>query len=88
MRVYLDACSLQRPLDGAMNAAIRPLTDVNRQAVEILVREMGVVDAHRFLNQFRVGAGDYTAERGQWLDSLSLKDIVAEIKAKRRKNAR
>jgi hypothetical protein len=68
-----------------MNAAIRPLAEVNQIATEILIREMGVVDAHRFLSQFRVGSGDYTAERWQWLDGLSLKQIASEIKARRRK---
>ena len=71
-----------------MNAVIRPLTDVNRQAAEILIREMGVVDAHRFLSQFRIGSGDYTKERGQWLNDLSLPDIVSEIKAKKSKARR
>lgn len=46
---------------------------------------MGVVDALRFLSQFRTGSGDYTKERGQWLDDLSLEQIVSEIKAKKRK---
>jgi hypothetical protein len=31
----------------------------------ILVREMGVVAALPFLNQFRAGDGNYTSERGQ-----------------------
>jgi len=69
-----------------MNAVIRPLGEITKQ--EILIREMGPVDAHRFLNQFRVGSGDYTKERGQWLDDLSLQQIVEEIKAKRRKPRR
>jgi hypothetical protein len=46
---------------------------------------MGVVDAHRFLSQFRVASGDYTEERGKWLDDLSLEQIVSEIKVKGRK---
>ena len=71
-----------------MSATIRPLAEVNQKATEILVREMGVVDTQRFLSQFRVGSGDYTAERRQWLDDLSLGQIVAEIKAKRRKPRR
>jgi len=71
-----------------MSATIRPLAEVNQKATEILVREMGVVDTQRFLSQFRVGSGDYTAERGQWLDDLSLEQIVAEIKTKRRKPRR
>ena len=43
-----------------MNAIIRPLAEISQQATEILIREMGTVDAHRFLSQFRVGSGDYT----------------------------
>lgn len=68
-----------------MNAVIRPLAEINQQATEVLIREMGTVDAHRFLSQFRVGSGDYTKERGQWLDNLSLEQIVGDIKGKRRK---
>jgi len=42
----------------------------------------------RFPSQFRIGSGDYTKERGQWLDGLSLEQIVSEIKAKRSKTRR
>ena len=70
-----------------MTAEIRPMIEINQQAANILIREMGVVDALRFLGQFRTGAGDYTKERGQWLDKLSLDEITAEIKAKRQRPA-
>jgi hypothetical protein len=68
-----------------MRAGIRPLAEVTAQGTEILIREMGVVDALRFLNQFPPGSGDYTKERGQWLNRLSLEQIVSEIKAGRKK---
>ena len=71
-----------------MKAKIRPLAEINREAEAILIREMGVVKALRFLNQFRAGSGDYTKERGQWLDDLSLEQIVSEIKSQRRKSRR
>ena len=71
-----------------MNATIRPLAEITQQATTLLIREMGVVDALRFLSQFRVGAGDYTKERGQWLDDLSLEQIASGIKAKRHKPRR
>jgi hypothetical protein len=67
-----------------MSAAIRPLAEVTAQGTEILIREMGVVDALRFLNQLRPGSGDYTKERGRWLNELSLSKIVSEIKAGRK----
>jgi len=64
--------------------AIRPLSELNRQATELLVREMGIADALRFLSQFSSGSGDYTKERDQWLDDLTLQQITSEIKAKRK----
>lgn len=67
-----------------MSVEIRPLSELNQQATEILVREMGVVNALRFLSQFNTGLGDYTKEREQWLDDLSLEQITSEIKAKRK----
>jgi len=71
-----------------MNATIRPLAEITQQATTILIREMGVVDALRFLSQFHAGAGDYTKERAQWLDNLSLEQIASSIKAKRHKPRR
>jgi hypothetical protein len=71
-----------------MNARIRPIAEITEQAMTILAREMGVADAIRFLNQFRPGTGDYTTERSQWLDGLSLDQIVSGIKAKRQKPRR
>src|SRR5205807_887492 len=71
-----------------MSTTIRPLAEITQQATTILIREMGVVDALRFLSQFRTGTGDYTKERGQWLDDLSLEQIAAGIKARRHKPRR
>ena len=70
-----------------MSIEIRPLSEITQQATEVLVREMGVVDALRFLSQFSSGIGDYTQERERWLDDLSLEQITSEIKAKRKKRA-
>jgi hypothetical protein len=73
-----------------MSTAIRPLAEVTLRGTEILIREMGVVDAVRFLNQFRPGSGDYTKERGRWLNKVTLGQLVSEIKAgrKRRRTSR
>jgi hypothetical protein len=67
---------------------MRPLAEITEQAAAILIREMGLVDALRFLNQVSPGSGDYTKERRQWLDELSLGQIASEIKAKRPKRRR
>jgi hypothetical protein len=66
-----------------MSTEAMPLVEINRKATNILFHELGAVDAIRFFNQFSVGEGDYTKERGQWLDGLTLEEIIADIKAKR-----
>ena len=66
-----------------MNLNTHPTTEINQKATQILFQQMGVVDTFRFFNQFTLGSGDYTKERHQWLDYLSLQDIVAEIKTRR-----
>jgi hypothetical protein len=55
-----------------MSAPIRPLAEITAQGTAILIREMGIVDALRFLNQFRPGSGNYTKERQRCLGELSL----------------
>jgi hypothetical protein len=36
----------------------------------------------RFLQQLEVGYGDYTTERHQWLDELTLADFQSYVKQK------
>lgn len=56
---------------------------IRQQGLDALVKALGPVGMVRFLHQFDMGSGDYTQERQQWLESLSLEDILAEIKQKR-----
>ena len=58
----------------------RPLVEITQEANRILSKEIGIVDTVRFVNQFTVGYGDYTAERQQLFADLGLDDIVSEIK--------
>ena len=64
----------------------KPLIEVNQQAIHLLYKELGVVDAVRFLKQFTQGYGNYTQEREIIFANKSLDDIVSEIE-KRRKTA-
>jgi len=64
----------------------KPLIEVNQQAMHLLYKELGVVDAVRFLKQFTQGYGNYTQEREVIFANKSLDDIVSEIE-KRRKTA-
>jgi hypothetical protein len=58
----------------------KPLAEITQEAIRILCEEMGPVDTLRFVNQFTVGYGNYTEERGKLLEGLTVDDIVAEIK--------
>lgn len=52
---------------------------LNQKGFRVLVNALGYVDAIRFLKQFDNGSGDYTHERHQWLDQLSLDDIWTDL---------
>ena len=62
----------------------RPLIEINRQAINLLYKELGVVDAVRFLKQFTQGYGNYTQEREVIFADKSLDDIVSEIEKRRK----
>jgi hypothetical protein len=64
----------------------KPLVEINQLAIALLYKELGVVDAVRFLRQFTQGYGNYTQERELLFGRKSLDEVVSEIK-KRRKPA-
>ena len=53
--------------------------ELNRKGFKALVNALGYTDAIRFVRQFDNGSGDYTEQRHQWLDKLTLEDIWADI---------
>jgi hypothetical protein len=67
-------------------SVIQPIADVTNRAKHVLIQELGVIDTMRFLNQFRMGDGDYTVERESLFKNDSVKSIVADIKAQRKRN--
>lgn len=67
-----------------MSAQLQPLVQLTKRATDALIKEIGIVDTLRFLSQFRTGTGDYTVERPQLFQGMSVKDIISEIKAQRK----
>jgi hypothetical protein len=53
--------------------------ELNRLGYRALMDALGFDGMIRFLRQFEPGQGDYTAERQQRLQNISLDDIFAEI---------
>ena len=64
---------------------MRPLIEVNQEAIHLLYRELGVVDAIRFLRQFTQGYGNYTLEREDMFADKSLENITDEIENQRKR---
>lgn len=67
-----------------MTTCVQPISEVTQRGTDALIKEIGVVDTIRFLNQFRVGSGNYTMDRDKLFEGLSVRDIVNEIKAQRK----
>jgi hypothetical protein len=67
-----------------MTIHVQPIAEVTHHATDTLIREIGVVDTIRFLNQFRAGNGNYTEERKQLFKDMSVKDIITDIKSQRK----
>jgi hypothetical protein len=53
---------------------------LTENGIRVLVKEIGISDTIRFLNQFSVGYGNYTEERDELLGSLTLEEILARMK--------
>ena len=66
-----------------MTLTTMPLNELTTSTIQLLCREIGVVNTVRFIQQFTTGYGNYTAERDQLLGHLTVDEIVAEIKHKR-----
>ncbi len=67
-----------------MITEVKPLVEINHQALRLLYRELGVVNAVRFLRQFTTGFGDYTQERDDLFGKKTLEEIVGEIERQRK----
>ena len=63
-----------------MNVQVKPLSEITRHAIDLLSKEMGIVDTVRFLSQFTTGYGDYTVEREALFQDLTLDEILATLK--------
>ncbi len=60
------------------------MANISQTARRALLRELGPINTVRFLNQFRMGSGDYTVEREQWLAGYTVEQIAQELQQKDR----
>lgn len=67
-----------------MTTEVKPLVEINQQAIRLLYQELGATNAVRFLKQFTAGFGDYTKERDVLFGNKTLDEIVSEIEQRRK----
>jgi hypothetical protein len=51
--------------------------EFERRTLDAIQREFGLGGVARFIMTYRSGRGDYTTDRHQWLEKLSIEDIAA-----------
>ena len=62
------------------------LTEIRQQGYKALIDALGVAGTLRFLQQLEVGYGDYTKERHQCLNQLTIDDFRSYVKQKKLNN--
>lgn len=66
-----------------MTVQEKPLSEITKEALEVLSSEIGIANTIRFINQFRTGIGNYTEERALLFEDMTLGEILKEIKKMR-----
>lgn len=61
-----------------------PLSELTHRAVRLLAEHLGPSDTLRFFNQFTTGFGNYTEEREQLFQGLTLEDYLKSIRSAHR----
>jgi len=60
-------------------------SEISRRGYQALIQELGYAGAARFLLRFESGSGNYTKDRHQWLDQLTMNDFRNHVQQKREK---
>ncbi len=68
-----------------MIADTLPLAEITKEALQVLYKEIGVVNTIRFVNQFTTGYGDYTEERKILFADMTLDDLLTEMSKTKQK---
>ena len=63
-----------------MTVQEKALSEITKEALEVLSKEIGIANTIRFISQFTMGYGDYTQEREQIFEDMTLDEILNEIK--------
>lgn len=68
-----------------MNLRKMTLEQIRQMGMEALIEKLGPAGMLRFLQQFELGAGDYSRERHTWLGKPDVKSLAREIRRGRKR---
>lgn len=63
-----------------MGTSLDTIEELNREAIGILFREIGVAETMRFLGQFIERSGDYAQDRHALLGDPTVEELFAEVR--------
>ena len=72
-----DACPVSIMV---RNILVKDKNIIRRLGIEALNEKLDPIGMMEFIHQFDSGYGDYTKERHNWLNQLTIEDISNEIK--------
>lgn len=62
-----------------MPVKTKDISEITQQVIEILFKEVGIANTIRFLNQFSMGYGNYTEERRDLFEDLTMEQFLSEM---------
>jgi len=68
-------------------SVVTTASEINKEAFEVLFKELGVSRTIRFINQYSIGKGNYIEMKDKIFNGMTVEDIASEIKLRSDKNA-
>jgi hypothetical protein len=59
--------------------------EIREKGIEALQKALGPVGTARFFAELKLGSGNYTEERREWVEKTSMDEILAEIETLKHK---
>jgi hypothetical protein len=69
-----------------MSVYLKSLNQMTQDVIAILMKEIGIVNTLRFLNQFSTGYGNYTEDREAQFNDLTLAELLQQMENSNRRS--
>lgn len=67
-----------------MQAQSMSPSQIRSAGLAALIKSLGPTGMARFIQQYDMGTGDYTKDRRNWLDHMSLDEVISGINKMRK----